>query len=321
MGNTKFRTFSEKNNFSIFLWFVPADSTLAKDLASDLVSNGVDVYPAIKAVNSEKPIFDPTDWQLSKSEIIVFLLSKNSIRSPTLIPEIEKVLRRKEVVVLPAFIEDIPDKDLPTLLKFIRPLRINQDSKGWGKSLLDEINRKRLGTSNKQFSLRQYLENPLWIIIGHFRRYLTLPPLTFCWQITIENLIVSLSITGIILVFFQPNMRTNLDSLTAGNFLWMVIILGPIIETVALQMIPVFIARVIGLQFIGQMALSIVPFALLHFSRSVGAGIGAGVIGGFYSAFTYVHWRSKSFWTAFWTTTFSHCLYNLAIFAMIVGDY
>jgi hypothetical protein len=73
--------------------------------------------------------------------------------------------------------------------------------------------------------------------------------------------------------------------------------------------------------FAGQLFFSIVPFAALHFTRSIEAGIGAGIIGGFYSAFTYVHWQTKSTWTAFWVTAFSHCLYNLELFAMLLEEF
>ena len=92
-------------------------------------------------------------------------------------------------------------------------------------------------------------------------------------------------------------------------------------ETFLLQVIPVTIARLFRLNYFGQMLFSVIPFAALHFTRSVGAGIGAGIIGGFYSAFTYVHWRTKSSWKAFWVTAFSHCLYNLVLFVMLIEEF
>ena len=101
----------------------------------------------------------------------------------------------------------------------------------------------------------------------------------------------------------------------------MIILLGPIVQTLLLQAIPIFLARILGFRFIGQMVFSIIPFATLHFTRSISAGVGAGIIGGFYSAFTYIHWQSKSSWTAFGVTAFSHCLYNLALFAMLIGEF
>jgi len=112
-----------------------------------------------------------------------------------------------------------------------------------------------------------------------------------------------------------------LENITASNYLWSIIVLGPVVETIVLQALPVFVARSFGLQYLGQMLFSIIPFAFLHFTRSIGAGIGAGIIGGFYSAFTYVHWRDKSVFTAIWVTAFSHCLYNLALFAMLIGEF
>jgi hypothetical protein len=120
---------------------------------------------------------------------------------------------------------------------------------------------------------------------------------------------------------WQPTPRTNLENISASTYVWSIIIFGPIIETVVLQALPVYIARLIGLKFTGQILFSIIPFAILHFSRSLSAGIGAGIIGGFYSAFTYVHWRTKSTWTALWVTAFSHGLYNLALFAMLIGEF
>jgi uncharacterized membrane protein len=101
----------------------------------------------------------------------------------------------------------------------------------------------------------------------------------------------------------------------------LVIVISPIIETVILQALPVFVVKHLGLKFIGQIIFSIIPFAVLHFSRSIGAGIGAGFIGGFYSAFTFTHWRQKSLWTAFWVTALSHGLYNFAIFSMMIGEF
>ena len=123
------------------------------------------------------------------------------------------------------------------------------------------------------------------------------------------------------MLIWQPPPRTNLENITASTYLWMIIFLGPIVETILLQAIPVFIARMLGFRFIGQMFFSIIPFAALHFTRSISAGVGAGIIGGFYSAFTFIHWQSKSTWTAFWVTAFSHCLYNLAVFAMLIGEF
>jgi hypothetical protein len=41
------------------------------------------------------------------------------------------------------------------------------------------------------------------------------------------------------------------------------------------------------------------------------------VLGGFYHAFTYAHWRETSFRSALWLTAGSHALHNLTLIAII----
>ena len=61
-----------------------------------------------------------------------------------------------------------------------------------------------------------------------------------------------------------------------------------------MQSFPIFLARVLGAGFRGQVLVFTVVFAIVHFFSGVGTGIAAGIIGGFYSAFTYAHWRETS---------------------------
>ena len=224
-------------------------------------------------------------------------------------------------MLIPAYLEHIQTDELPLLLQYIQPVAFYQNYTKAFEHLLDEVQRKIEGKPSTLRKATALWAKPLRGIVEHFRRYLILPPLTFSWQITVENLIISLAVTGIIYLLWEPTPRTNLQNITASTYLWSIIIFGPIIETLLLQALPVFLARLLGLKFYGQLLFSIIPFAALHFTRSLSAGIGAGIIGGFYSAFTYVHWQSKSTWTAFWVTAFSHALYNLALFAMLIGEF
>jgi len=66
-----------------------------------------------------------------------------------------------------------------------------------------------------------------------------------------------------------------------------------------------------------QVFASLVPFFLAHATEGLGTAIQAGLVGGFYLAFTYAHWRAQSRWTAFWTTALSHALHNGAVFAIL----
>jgi hypothetical protein len=312
---------SASTTYSIFLWHHPVDTDFVIKLAGELQERGMEVhFNEVEEKTGEKT-FNPVDWRLSTSDCVVFLLSQTSVKTPSLRADIEKVLRRGDRIAVSALLDEEAIRDIPLLFRFIKPLDFYEDYEKAVSDLVLEVHEKQEGApSTLQRTRNPWIKLTRWIF-RHFRRYMLLQPLTFSWQITVENLIVSLTVTGIIQLLFQPPGRTNLANLTAGSFIWGIIILGPIIETLLLQTLPVNIGQLIGLRFAGQILISIIPFAWLHFSRSIGAGIGAGIIGGFYSAFTYVFWKTKSQQTAFWVTAFSHCLYNLAIFAMIIGEY
>jgi hypothetical protein len=252
---------------------------------------------------------------------VIFLLSEKTEEVSTIGDDIIKVLRQKNIVIIPAVIDDVGAASIPVYLKFIRPLDFRENYDSALNNLIKGLHHL-VKSSNELFEgNHEIFVKPVYAIFKHFRRYMTLPPLTFCWQITVENLVVSLTTTGLVLFFFQPNLRTNLENLSVIQFFWLVIIIGPLFETIVLQMMPVLIAKHIGFNYFGQIVFSMVPFAALHFSRSFGTGIGAGIIGGFYSAFTYVHWHQKSLWTAFWVTALSHALFNFGIFAMMIGEF
>jgi hypothetical protein len=306
---------------SIFLWHHPADSDHVQEISEALQAHGIEIFYR----NSEDPAgefsFSSVEWRLDKCEIVIFLLSGESAKASWLGNDILKVMREGDITLIPAILDDEGAKNIPILLKFMERLDFRQEISKVLEPFVDEVKGNKDTKFQQKGEKIRLFRNPIQWAVEHFRRYLTLRPLTFCWQITIENLIVSLAVSGLILLILQPDVRTNLETLTAGRFLWLVIILGPILETIILQAIPVFLARMFKVKFFGQILISVLPFAVLHFSRSVGTGIGAGIIGGFYSAFTYVHWRQKSLWTAFWVTALSHCLYNLAVFAMIIGEY
>jgi len=306
---------------SVFVWHIPIDSEIGEMFSRELRTCGLEVYFSKQKEKAEAVTMDIPEWQMNVCNCIVFLLSEKSLINQDLSKDVERIMRRKDVLIVPVYVEEIPKKKLPTLLRLIRPYIIDHNIASLAEQLAEDIQHKLSGKSNKIMRPSHFWHYPTWWVINHYRNYLALSPLTFCWQITVENLIISMSVTGLIFFFFQPGTRSNLDELSAGQFFWLVIILSPLIETFTLQVIPVYIAKKIGLRRIGQIFFSTIPFAILHFTRSVGAGIGAGIIGGFYSSFTFVHWDQKSFKTAFWVTALSHCLYNMAIFAMIIGDY
>ncbi len=141
----------------------------------------------------------------------------------------------------------------------------------------------------------------------HFRRYRQREPWDFCWRITIEATIVALTVIYILDIFGLAERKIPF-SFPALMFIG--VMAAPVFETLILQAFPVWIARLCKARFSVQVVCSVVPFAALHALEGVGTAIGAGLIGGFYYAFTYVHWRERSRWTAFWTTAISHAIRN-----------
>ena len=306
---------------SIFVWHVSTDSEIGDRFSQALRKCGLEVHSSPQREKSESGSMDISSWQMNICKCILFILSKKSINDPFLSDDVERIMRRKDVLIVPILVDDISKNDLPLLLRLITTFKIGNNFSEFTNQLTEDIHHKLSGTPSKIMRPSHFRYYPAWWVLNHYRHYLALSPLTFCWQITVENLIISMTVTGLIIFFLQPETRSNLDNISAGQFFWLVIILSPLLETLFLQVIPVNIAKRIGLNRLGQIIFSTIPFAALHFSRSIGAGIGAGIIGGFYSSFTYVHWDQKSTKTAFWVTALSHCLYNMAIFAMIIGDY
>jgi hypothetical protein len=113
-----------------------------------------------------------------------------------------------------------------------------------------------------------------------------------------------------VLALFVPTDRKLLLDLPYYQFVLLGVLLAPIIETLVFQALPVGVARLFKASFRWQVAAATILFAAAHFTESIAVGVGAGLVGGFYLAFTYVHWRERSRWTAFWTTAVSHGIHN-----------
>lgn len=145
-------------------------------------------------------------------------------------------------------------------------------------------------------------------VIQHFQRYCERSPWDFCWRISLEGTIVSL-LLAFLLAPFGVALR-DISSTSGGELLFLGVIVAPLFETLIFQALPVWIARLYKAGFAVQLLSSIVPFFLAHVTEGLGTGLCAGLVGGFYFAFTYVHWRKISLWTAIWTTAVSHAIHN-----------
>lgn len=167
-------------------------------------------------------------------------------------------------------------------------------------------------------------------ISRHFSTYKKMAPWPFCLRISVESSIVSfvaalfLILSAYSLGFLDMNQGEEflLDG-TAGDYyiglFFSMVLFAPIIETLFLQSLPVFFMRLLSLPEKWQIILTTLVFALPHFLLlGIIPGLAAGLVGGAYHAFTYIHWRKKSWWTAFWVTSVSHGINNLIAFLGIL---
>ncbi|OHB58439.1 MAG: hypothetical protein A2Z38_04890 [Planctomycetes bacterium RBG_19FT_COMBO_48_8] len=144
----------------------------------------------------------------------------------------------------------------------------------------------------------------------HFQKHRKRKPWNFCWRVAIEGLIVSFIIVYVLLFFIEQKNR-DFFNWPISYAILVILILAPVFETLLFQTLPVAVARWRKARFRVQILVSLIPFTLVHLVEGIAVGVGAGLIGGFYLAINYVHWREKSLWTALWTTTIAHAIRNI----------
>ena len=156
-------------------------------------------------------------------------------------------------------------------------------------------------------------------VVGHFRKHRTRKPWASCWRIGLESLIVGL-VVAIILSFFVQSSRREIQDWPAYKLLLAALLISPAIETLLFQAVPIEIARRLKAGFGLQVLASMILFTLPHMLEGISVGTAAGLVGGFYLAFIYAHWRAKSLWTALWTTAVAHMIGNsLVLLTLITG--
>jgi hypothetical protein len=157
----------------------------------------------------------------------------------------------------------------------------------------------------------------------HFERYRQRSAWDFCWRIALEGTLISL-LSAILLTAIVEGDHRTIEDWPIGKLLLVVVLIAPIVETILTQAFPIFVVRKFGGSFKLQILISTVLFAAAHLTEGVATAVCAGVIGGFYFAFTYAHWREKSRWTSFWVTAISHAIHNgiaigLALLCRVLG--
>ena len=154
---------------------------------------------------------------------------------------------------------------------------------------------------------------------NHFQQYRTRSPWGFCWRITVEGLVVSLAIAALGKLSGLPDRNFHFP-FSLPVVLFLVVIVAPVIETLLLQALPIWIARRFKAIFAIQLIASCALFGAAHIPEGILTFVAAGLIGGFYFAFTYAHWRETSRWTAFWTTAASHSMHNGVAMLILIAS-
>lgn len=98
---------------------------------------------------------------------------------------------------------------------------------------------------------------------------------------------------------------------------FMTIVIGPLVETLLLQHIPILCARKFGMPSLVQFAVGSLPFAALHFDAGAG-GVAAGISGGIAYGLVYLALLPKGRAKAYWMTAAIHGLYNVVPSIMLV---
>jgi hypothetical protein len=127
---------------------------------------------------------------------------------------------------------------------------------------------------------------------------------------------VVIFIARLIMSPFDLESRSDFNEISNLILIINVVILAPPLETLVFQGLSCMIAYSLKLKPAVQMAVMIIPFALVHFLISISTGMRAGLILGFYLAYVYSVRRRHSFKSAFWTTTAFHALNN-AVFVSL----
>jgi hypothetical protein len=149
----------------------------------------------------------------------------------------------------------------------------------------------------------------------HFRRHERRSPGDYLWRVTLEAFLITVTVAILLSLLGVADREIVGDYET---FLVLAILVAPWLETLLLQMLPVGLARLCGAGRSVQLILSMIVFAAQHFMAGLGTGLAAGVVGGFYLAFTYTHWRRHSRTRAFWMTTAQHMIHNTVMVMLVV---
>ena len=148
-------------------------------------------------------------------------------------------------------------------------------------------------------------------ICGHFRRRSQKEKWAFLWRTWLEAVALAYLVQNLAQVIAPAAPRTDLMNLAPVELIAMVLVIGPLFETLAFQCLPWEFAKSLSVRRSIRLAFSVIPFALAHRFAGFPTVVSAGLVGGGYFAFTYERWRKESLFVAVLMTFLLHSSFNL----------
>jgi hypothetical protein len=158
------------------------------------------------------------------------------------------------------------------------------------------------------------------ILRRHFQALDRMPRWTFLWRVWIEAVVLAYAAANLAQHVFPAGPRMDLVTQTSWRLCILVLLVGPLTETMLFQCLPTELAVAAKARRLLRIAVSVVPFALMHRFAGVPTVVAAGFVGGFYFAFTYDRWRRESLFVGVMMTFLLHSSFNLVgAIALLLG--
>jgi membrane protease YdiL (CAAX protease family) len=141
----------------------------------------------------------------------------------------------------------------------------------------------------------------------------------FFWRAWLHAVVVAYAVGNLAHLMFPAGRREDLASKSAFDLCLLVLVIGPVVETVFFQFLPLEFTRAANARRWIRIGVSVIPFALMHHFAGVPTVVAAGFVGGVFFAFTYERWRSESIVVALLMTFLLHSSFNLVgVVAMLL---
>ena len=133
---------------------------------------------------------------------------------------------------------------------------------------------------------------------------------SFYWRIWLETTLCAYVVGNVLQAILHTPERRDLIGRSTLSLVVLAIFVGPLFETLVFQCLPLELGRALRMRPWAQFFVSIVPFAIGHWFAGIPTVVAAGVVGGFFFAFTYVRWKRESLFVAVAMTFLLHAAFN-----------